>query len=144
MRQLFIYTDGGARGNPGPGAIGAVIKNEDKQTIKSISRRIGQSTNNVAEYKAVVAALEFVKTLHFRESVENLKIYFYLDSTLVVNQINGYFKIKDEKLRELLISVRQLENEIRGSIFYQHIPREQNRQADLLVNQAFDSRNNES
>ena len=138
MIKLYIHTDGGAKGNPGPAAIGVIIKNEKADIIKTISRRIGESTNNVAEYKAVIYALEYLKSLYSHQDQNNFNIFFYLDSSLVVNQINGCFKIKYNKLRNLLLQIRQLENEIGGSIYYQQIPREQNKEADLLVNQAFE------
>ena len=132
--KLIIHTDGGARGNPGPAAVGVVIQTETK-IIAEFGKTIGETTNNVAEYTGIIEALEFIKS----NLGSKHEIQFYLDSTLVVNQLNGLFKIKDARLRELVMTIRFLEEEIGGKIMYSSIPREQNRRADLLVNQAFDS-----
>lgn len=140
MQKYFIYTDGGARGNPGPGAVGAVIKAENHQLLFEISQRVGKTTNNIAEYTAVIFALEKLK-----ENVSKLQygdetiFQFFLDSKLVVNQLNGLYKVKENHLRELLFKVRSLEQEIGGKIYYSLIPREKNFEADRLVNKALDS-----
>lgn len=140
MNKLFIFTDGGARGNPGPGAIGVVIKGETGEILSEVSRTIGKTTNNVAEYSAVVAALEWLRNNEIpRLRLGRAIIHFYLDSVLVVNQLNGLFKVKDGKLRNLLVQVRMLEQEISGDVIYTAIPREQNSQADALVNEALDN-----
>jgi len=139
--NLLVHTDGGARGNPGPAAVGVVIEslNSQNQTVKirEFGERIGETTNNVAEYLAVIAALEWLRN-YPNPPDGGLTIQFYLDSTLLVNQLNGTFKVKAAKLRELLMRVRVLEQEVGGRIFYQLIPREKNRRADFLVNQALD------
>lgn len=132
--NITVYTDGGARGNPGPAAIGVVIKKKDekgKEKVIEVSKRIGETTNNVAEYTAVVEALRVLKSSYGT-------IDFFLDSTLVVNQLNGNFKVKDPALRELLMKVRLLEQEVGGIVSYHYIPREQNGRADFLVNRALD------
>ncbi len=133
--RLTIHTDGGARGNPGPAAIGVLIE-QDGKTLASFGKRMGETTNNVAEYQAVVEALR-----HLRSSAQkNIEsIDFFLDSNLVVQQLNGRFKVKEPKLRELLAEVRILEQEVGSTIHYQLVPREQNTRADFLVNQAFDT-----
>jgi len=130
----YIHTDGGARGNPGPAAIGVVIQKND-QVITEFGKTIGESTNNVAEYTAVIEALKFIH----QQKIEKPVIQFFLDSLLVVNQLNGIFKIKDSKLRELAFSVRQREQEIGGVITYTAVRREQNSRADFFVNQALDT-----
>ncbi len=141
MQKFFIHTDGGARGNPGPGAVGAVIKAENGQLLFEISLRIGKTTNNIAEYSAVVAALEWLRENISKLECNNETIFqFFLDSKLVVNQINGLFKVKENHLRELILKVRGLEQEIGGRIYYSLIPREKNFEADRLVNKALDSR----
>ena len=146
--KLLIHTDGGARGNPGFAAIGVVIeevtndkrpdisKREYKKEIAAFGKRIGETTNNVAEYTAVIEALTWIK-----EHKENTpgEFQYYLDSTLVVNQLNGLFKVKEAHLRELLTKVRLLEGEIGGVVTYAYVPREQNRRADYLVNKALDA-----
>lgn len=137
MKKLIIFTDGGARGNPGPAAIGVVIKSEDGQNLASFSQTLGESTNNIAEYQAVVAALEWLK--NNKHLTFNIQQYnFLLDSKLVVNQLNGFFKIKDSRLRELLLKIRQLEQEVGGNIYYNLVPRQKNWEADALVNKALD------
>ncbi len=147
--KLVIHTDGGARGNPGPAAIGVVIEEVDGSSfivhgktkkIAEFGKKIGETTNNVAEYTAVVEALSWLKTNH-QSAIGNqqLAIDFFLDSTLVVNQLNGLFKVKEPHLRELLMHVRTLEGEVGGSITYTAVRRELNHRADLLVNQALDS-----
>lgn len=144
--NVIIHTDGGARGNPGPAAIGVVIEDGDNslhthradadgttRVISAFGKRIGETTNNVAEYTAVIEALKAVNNL------SNItRIDFYLDSMLVVNQLNGLFKIKDSRLRELCMKIRELEGETGASIAYHAVPRELNRKADALVNRAFD------
>lgn len=136
--QLTVHTDGGARGNPGPAAIGVVIENQDKSI--ELSKRIGESTNNFAEYTAVLEALRTISSrFASHENNEALQINFYLDSNLVVNQLNGTFKVKEATLRILLMQVRLLEQEVGGAIKYFYVPREENRRADLLVNRALDN-----
>lgn len=132
-----IHTDGGARGNPGPAAIGVVVEAEKKE-IAGFGKTIGETTNNVAEYTAVIEALRWLINYPITKLSSSQIIQFYLDSTLVVNQLNGVFRVKDAKLRELLLQVRALEQQVRGTIIYDAIPREQNSRADYFVNKALD------
>jgi ribonuclease HI len=106
-----------------------------------ISKRIGEATNNVAEYTAVREALAYLRNYLPRSGIplRGTIIQFYLDSNLVVQQLNGMFKVKDAKLRELMMQVKILESEIGGMISYQYIPREENQRADFLVNKALDN-----
>jgi ribonuclease HI len=130
--KLIIYTDGAARGNPGPAAIGVILKDTDGSVIAEISRCLNPTTNNQAEYQAIIAGLERAVSL----GVKNVIIKS--DSELAVNQINGQFKIKNTALRPLYQQVVQLTGKLESfSITY--IPREQNRQADDLANKALDS-----
>jgi ribonuclease HI len=115
---LVIYTDGAARGNPGPAAIGVVIRDEGGNTIASISRRLGVTTNNQAEYRAVIAGLEKAISLGTR------RIMIKSDSELVVKQLNGQYKIKNTAFESVSIT---------------GIPREQNSAADALANKALDA-----
>jgi len=135
--KLIVHTDGGARGNPGPAAIGVVIEKEGNEIVAEFGKRIGEATNNVAEYTAVIEALTWLR--NNPDHSKKLAIHFYLDSTLVVNQLNGLFKVKDARLRELLSHVRILEQEVGNTVYYAHVPREQNVRADILVNKAFDT-----
>ncbi len=137
--KLIIHTDGGARGNPGPAAVGVVATDEKGKVIFEFGRYIDETTNNVAEYTAVTDALSWIKD-HEAQWGSGGKIFmdFYLDSMLVVNQLNGTFRVKDSKLRELLSRIRILEQQVGGEVKYSSVPREQNKRADFLVNQALD------
>jgi len=136
--NIVVHTDGGARGNPGPAAIGAVIDIDGKRTA-AFGKKIGDATNNVAEYTAVIEVLRYLKRQTSKRTDQQKEITFYLDSTLVVNQLNGKYKVKEPTLRELLTTIRILEVEVGGKISYHHIPREQNSSADFLVNHALDT-----
>lgn len=136
---LKIFCDGGARGNPGPGAIGVVIKTEDGKIIHRFGKRIGVVTNNQAEYTAVLEAISWVAENKGAQASLPTKIIFYLDSQLVAAQLNGIYKLKNANLRALLIQVREKEAGIAANISYHHIPRERNSEADALVNQALDA-----
>ena len=130
-KKLIIYTDGGARGNPGPAGIGAVIYDEHNNIVSEISDYIGHATNNQAEYRAVIAALEKVRELNPEE------VIFYLDSELVVKQLKGEYRVKNRDLAPLFIRIHNLKLEIKKVDFF-HIPREQNKIADRLANKAMD------
>jgi len=132
--ELRVFTDGGARGNPGPAAVGFLVQKEGK-TVKRFAQYIGETTNNVAEYTAVIKALEWL-VANSKWRID--KIVFFLDSKLVASQLNGLYKIKDYKLRNLVVKARELEREIGGNVCYRHIPREKNREADSLVNSVLD------
>ncbi|MCH7758927.1 ribonuclease HI family protein [Patescibacteria group bacterium] len=129
--KLIIYTDGGARGNPGPSGLGVVIYNQDKQLLKKYSKFLNQGTNNQAEYQALILGLEKAKSLKASE------VDCYLDSKLIVEQINGNYKIKNPGLGSLFIRVWNLSQSFKKVNFY-HIPREKNQEADQLVNKAMD------
>lgn len=136
QNKLKIFCDGGARGNPGPAAAAAVVQNEQGGTLAEIGVFLGNATNNVAEYQAVVEALTYIcKNFQSPEQIN-----FYLDSRLVVNQLNGLFKVRQGRLQELLFQIRGLENQIKSKIYYQQIPRIQNQAADNLVNEVLDKR----
>lgn len=128
--HYIIYTDGGARGNPGPSGIGAVIELEGK-VVERLSRFIGVATNNQAEYQAVYAALEYVAR-HGAKIVD-----LYADSELIVKQLRGEYKVKNKELVPWFIKVSALANQI-GRVRYHAIPREDNAAADALVNQVLD------
>ena len=131
MRKLIIYTDGGARNNPGPAGIGAVFKAENRKIIFEISEYIGEATNNQAEYRAVIAALQKARELGAQE------LEFYLDSELVVKQLNREYRVKDRDLAPLFLQIHNLSLDFKKIIFC-HIPREKNEEADRLVNLAID------
>ncbi|MGB9706458.1 MAG: ribonuclease HI family protein [Microgenomates group bacterium] len=130
MNVLYIFTDGGAKGNPGPAAVAFIVKTSRGKILVEQGKFIGQTTNNVAEYRAVIEALKWLRN-NLINSVNSVN--FFLDSKLVVNQLNGLFKVKNKSLRSLIVEVRKLEQEIGGNVFYNFIPREKNRKADFLV-----------
>lgn len=137
MKTFNIFTDGGSRGNPGPAAIGVVIFDESGKEIFRKSKQIGITTNNIAEYTAVLEALNWIQNNWCND--ENI-YHFNLDSSLAVNQLIGRFKIKNQGLKKIIIQIKNVEKEIKGKIFYQYISREKNKNADYLVNSAFDSK----
>lgn len=129
--NLILHTDGGARGNPGPAAIGVVIANDKNEAIKTIKEYIGEGTNNQAEYKALLKGLSEASELG-AESVT-----CFLDSELVVKQLNGLYKIKEPGLQVLAMEALKLKNKFK-SVEFKHVRREQNAHADQLVNEALD------
>ena len=130
--KAILHTDGGARGNPGPAGIGVVLKREDGAVIDEIASGIGTATNNVAEYKALIAGLE----LALSHDVSDLQIY--VDSELVVSQVEGRWKIKNERLRALAGKATSLMRRF-DSVAIEHVPRSLNADADKLANQGMDA-----
>lgn len=139
---LQIYTDGGSKGNPGPSSIGGVFY-LDKKKVFDFKKSIGIATNNDAEYQALIRALEIINPksqvsnkFQIQNSQMIKKIELYSDSRLMVNQVKGLFKVKNGKIKEYVFKIRSLEQEIKTPIFYYLVPREQNQEADRLVNSA--------
>lgn len=129
--QVVVHVDGGARGNPGPAAIAAVLTTPDGEAIASEGRAIGRATNNVAEYRALLLGIERARELGASE------VELVGDSELVVKQVKGEYRVKDAGLRELHTEVRAaLADFERWSI--RHVRRAHNADADRLVNQALD------
>jgi ribonuclease HI len=138
MSNILIFTDGGARGNPGPAAIGVYITDDKGTKLAAIGKKIGEATNNTAEYKAVIEALSWL--IDNKEKLEiNSKISFFLDSQLVYSQLKGLFKVKAESIREYIFTIREKEKNLGLSLQWNHIPREKNKMADSLVNLALDN-----
>ena len=127
---ITIHTDGGARGNPGPAAVGFVISNSSTQLVKS-GRYIGVATNNQAEYHAVLDALSWV-VVNQAPQLDNVDMY--LDSLLVANQLSGIYQVKTPHLAPLHQAVSQLTAQLPARVAFHHIPREQNHSADQIVN----------
>jgi ribonuclease HI len=134
---LIVHTDGGSRGNPGPAAVGVVIE-RNGTVVYEYGATIGETTNNVAEYRALLAAWEWIRTKSAEGEISGGTVRFLLDSELVVKQLNGVYKIKDTKMRDLAAQVLNKSNACGLAYTYQSIPREQNREADALVNRALD------
>ena len=136
MQHLKIFTDGGSRGNPGEAAIGVIIVNdEDGTKIGEISERIGVATNNVAEYKAVLRALEYVE-----ENFGKSQIDFILDSELIVKQLLGSYKVKNQDLKVLYYRIKEKIISLGGESSFTAVKREKNIEADSLVNKALDGK----
>jgi len=129
IRKAVIHSDGASRNNPGPAAIGATIKDEQGRLLATISRSIGRATNNQAEYRAVIAALEKAIKLGARQ------IELNLDSELIVRQVTGRYRVKNEALKPLFGRVEKLLGSLEG-FSIRHVPRQQNQEADRLANSA--------
>jgi ribonuclease HI len=129
VKKLIIHTDGVSRGNPGRAAIGAIIRDESGGFVASISQSIGRATNNQAEYRAIIVALEEALPMDCDE------IELNSDSELVVKQVRGQYRVRKEALRPLYQRVKQLQASLKG-FKIKHVPRQQNREADKLANAA--------
>ncbi len=132
--ELVIYCDGGARGNPGPAAIGAVVldpSTDPPTRLATVSERIGVATNNVAEYRALVAGLEAAREFPAR------RVRVRADSQLLVRQLEGRYRVKQAHLRPFFERARELLGEYED-VELVHVPREENTEADALVNAALD------
>ncbi len=140
MATLKIFTDGGSRGNPGHAAIGVYILDEKNALIESFGRTIGITTNNVAEYTALISALEWL--VEFSKHQTLTQTIFHLDSQLVVEQVNGRWKVKHEHIKPLVQQVKHLSKSLPYPVSFVYIPRAQNAEADRLVNEALDSAGN--
>jgi ribonuclease HI len=132
MSEIVIYTDGGARGNPGPAGAGAVIY-DNETVLAELKKYLGEATNNVAEYEALILALTEAK----KRELSSNSIEVRMDSELIVKQMNGEYRVKDRNLKVLYGKVRELLSEF-SSVEFVHVMREDNKEADALVNEAID------
>ena len=138
MKKIIIYTDGGSRGNPGKAAIGVVFCNEREQEIKKFGEYLGDNiTNNEAEYQAVIFALKKFKALFGKKITEVSEVEVKSDSELLVNQMNGKYKLENEKIQKFFIEIWNLKIDFK-QVKFKAIPREKNKEADRLVNEALD------
>jgi ribonuclease HI len=138
MSNITIFTDGGSRGNPGPAALGVFIQDEKGRELARIGKTLGETTNNVAEYSAIVEGLNWLLENKVRLGIESVN--FYMDSQLACSQLNGLYKVKNPRIREFVFEIRQKEAALGIPIVYEHVRREQNTKADFMVNQALDNR----
>lgn len=127
-----LYTDGGARGNPGPAAYGYVLEAEDGTVLAAEGQAIGSTTNNVAEYSGLIAGLAKAVELHVPD------VEVVSDSELMVKQMRGEYRVKNEALRELSLEATRLARQL-GNVEYRHVKRAHNELADRLVNEALDA-----
>jgi len=131
MSKIIIYTDGGSRGNPGPSGIGVVIDG------KGYSEFIGEATNNEAEYRAVIFALKKAKSLFGKKTIKEIEIEIRSDSELLIKQLSGEYKVLEPRIQQLFLEAWNLKIDF-GRINFILIPREKNKEADKLANQALD------
>jgi ribonuclease HI len=129
--EVVVWTDGGARGNPGPAGYGVVVTTPQGQVLAELAEGIGWATNNVAEYRGVIAGLERARALGAR------RVRVRADSLLVVNQQRGLWKVKNAGLRPLWAEAARLAGGFER-VIWEHVPRERNRHADELANRAMD------
>lgn len=132
MKKLIVYCDGASRGNPGEAGIGCVIENERGEVIKKISDYLGTATNNIAEYNALVRSLQECLNL------KGGSVEVYMDSELIVKQINGEYKVKNKGLMPLYQQAVGIIKKF-NNFSIKHIPREKNKEADKLANEGIDS-----
>ena len=137
LASINIFTDGGSRGNPGPSALGVYVESEDQEELVSIGKTLGMQTNNIAEYSAIIEGLNWV-LINLNKLTLLKKVNFFMDSNLAVQQLNGVYKVKNAGIRNLFFEIKKLEAQISIPIYYSHIPREKNKNADRLVNLALD------
>ena len=130
--KASLFTDGGARGNPGPAAFAYVLEDEEGTVLAAHGETIGVATNNVAEYRGLVAGLEKAVELALTE------VEVVSDSELIVKQMRGEYRVKNEALRELSLEASRLARRV-GKVGYRHVRRAQNELADRLVNEALDA-----
>jgi len=134
--RFTIYADGGSRGNPGPAGAGAVVRDDAGETVAEVSEFLGRATNNVAEYTAVLRALEALADILDGEA-KDADVHVRMDSMLVVKQMSGEWKLKHPGLRPLAARVAELMRLFR-SVSFEHVYRDANKDADRLANDAMD------
>lgn len=138
MNKITINIDGGSRGNPGPAALGAVIDGRAVKAVKKYSEFIGKKTNNEAEYSALIFALKKTKALFGGEKIKKFSVEVRSDSELLVKQMNGEYKIKEPEIQKLFLEAWNLKIDF-GQIYFFAVPREENKEADRLVNESLDA-----
>lgn len=129
--KLTIHTDGGSLNNPGPAACSYIITKPDSTLVEKKAFFLGVETNNVAEYSGVKNAL--IALVRLKESLPFASLLFVSDSLLMVSQLNGVYKVKNERIREFVFEIRGLEQQVSVPIKYSHVLRELNQPADDLV-----------
>ena len=139
MRKIIIYTDGGSRGNPGPTAIGTVFCNERREILKEYSQYLGDGlTNNEAEYQAVIFALNKFKSLFGKKLSQASEIEIRSDSELLINQLNGKYKILESEIQSFFLTIWNLKLDFKN-VKFRLISREKNKEADRLVNEVLNN-----
>jgi len=137
MKKIVVYTDGGARNNPGPAGAGAYVVDEEGKVLKEASEYLGEQTNNWAEYEAVALGLRTIKKI-LGKKTKTTSIEVRLDSLLVAEQLSGRYQIKEETLFPQYIKVHNMRVKNFPLLSFTHVPREKNKEADRLANEAMD------
>ncbi len=139
MKKITIYTDGGARGNPGQAAAGTVFYNEKGEKVKEYGKYLGDNlTNNEAEYMAAIFGLEKFKSFFGKRIAKETEVTLCSDSELLVNQLNGKYKIENEKLQPLFLKLWNLRLDFR-KVKISSVSRTKNKDADRMVNEVLDN-----
>ena len=139
MEKIIAYTDGGARGNPGPAAAGVYITDASGKMVREVKQSLGNATNNFAEYYGVMLALQTLKAIYGKKSKE-MQFEIRLDSELVQKQLSAIFQIKEPGLVPMFIEIHNMRVASFPHIKFVHVPRAKNKEADRLVNEALDGK----
>lgn len=142
--DYIVYTDGGARGNPGPAGAGAYITDADGRVLKEAHKALGRQTNNYAEYQAVILAINELKKIVPKPKRSSVEIEFRMDSELIQRQLSGKYQIKEPTLFPLFVEIWNARVSEFPHMSFQHVPREKNKDADRLSNVAMDEAENKS
>lgn len=141
--KIIIHCDGGSRGNPGPAAIGVIFSDEKGRVIKEYAEKIGRATNNEAEYESIIFALQKAKLLFGGKKIKTMSAEIRTDSEFVAKQMNGKYKILDRRIEQLFLKTWNLKIDF-GEVKIIYIPRNENMEADKLVNKALDMKSRET
>ena len=137
--QFTLYADGGSRGNPGPAGAGAVVFNETGKRVVEVADYLGVATNNIAEYEAVLRGLKALLKEFPEDYFKTAHVAIRMDSKLVIEQLKGAYKVKHPNLVPRYLEVKNVIARNFANISYAHVPREKNKDADALANQAMDN-----
>ncbi len=143
IKNLSIHVDGGARGNPGPAAVGVYIEDGSGNLLKEYNKYLGEETNNVAEYQAAILALKKTKQLFGKKKCKKIQVKLFSDSELLVKHLTHEYKIKNGPLQELFLKLWNLMLDFK-EVNIIGVPREENKEADRLVNEALDQEEREA
>ncbi len=139
MEKIIAYTDGGARGNPGPAGVGVYIVTPSGEVVREVKKAIGDNTNNFAEYHGVLLALQTLKQIYSTKT-KAMQFEIRLDSELVKKQLNAEYQIKEVTLVPIFIEIHNLRVSAFPNLTLTHVRRELNKEADRLVNEAIDGK----
>ena len=138
IEKIVIHIDGGSRGNPGPAGFGILVSDSKRNVLKKYSQYIGEATNNEAEYQALIFALKKTKSLFGKEKIKKIVVELMSDSELLIKQMKGEYKILNPKIQSLFLKAWNLKIDF-GKLRFFLVPREENKEADRLVNEVLDA-----